>query len=62
VSEVGRPETEEKKVKSNAGIKNINICSLWEAFLPTPDFGLPALGPKFSIKITVEPTLLYKFL
>jgi hypothetical protein len=24
---------------------------------PTPDFGLPALGPKFSIKITVEPNI-----
>jgi hypothetical protein len=57
VSEVGRPETEEKKVKSNAGIKNINRCSLWESFLPTPDFGLPSLGQKFFIKITVEPKI-----
>ena len=58
MSEAGRPETEVKKDKTPcAGIRNCNSYLFWEYFLPTPDFGLPTLGLKFSIKIAVEPIL-----
>ncbi len=57
MSEVGRPETEVKtSKKSKVGTRNLISCLFKKPLLPTPDFGLPSLTTKGSIKITVEPS------
>ena len=56
MSEVGRPETEVKTSKKpKVGLRNSISCLFKKLLLPTPDFGLPSLTTKVSIKITVEP-------
>ena len=62
MSEVGRPETEVKTSKKpKVGLRNLSSCLFKKPLLPTPDFGLPSLTTKGSIKITVEPYYLSIF-
>ena len=56
MSEVRRPETEVKtSKKSKVGLRSIKSYLFKKPLLPTPEFGLPSLKTKVSIKITVEP-------
>ncbi len=73
MSEVGRPhrlwqaygdrrETEVKTSKKpKVGLRNLSSCLFNKPLLPTPDFGLPFLTTKGSIKITVELKYIFDY-